>query len=190
MSVVSVSLSPSHSFSKIPVSSITLIANFGVKGDAHGGATAQHRPHLNLDPPAPNLRQVHLIQSEILASVGSETMGKPMKPGELGENITTAGVDLLSLGKGTKLRFIDATTRVVPTREVAVVEVTGLRDAGPRIDQFQKGLQERLLVRDGKRRIVERRAGIMGIVEVGGEIKSGMRIVVERPSVHQKLECV
>ncbi|ODH48905.1 hypothetical protein GX48_04954 [Paracoccidioides brasiliensis] len=190
MSVVSVSLSPYHSFSKIPVSSITLIANFGVKGDVHGGATAQHHPHLNLDPPAPNLRQVHLLESEVLASVGSETMGKPMKQGQLGENITTVGVDLLSLGKGTKLWFINATTRAVPTREVAVVEVTGLRDAGPQIDEFQKGLQERLLVRDGKGGIVGRRAGIMGIVVDGGEVKSGMRIVVERPSVHQKLECV
>ncbi|PGH08491.1 hypothetical protein AJ79_05980 [Helicocarpus griseus UAMH5409] len=189
MSVLGVSLSPSHSFSKTPTPSISLLPNLGVKGDAHAGATVQHRPHQSLSPPRPNLRQVHLMQSEILASVGTEAIGKPMKPGELGENITTTGVDLLSLGKGAKLRFIDPAAGAGDDA-VATIQVTGLRDAGPQIDKFRTGLREKFVVRDGDRGVVGRRAGIMGIVESGGEVKPGMKIVVEQAPVYQKLECV
>ncbi|KAK2779917.1 hypothetical protein FQN52_002315 [Onygenales sp. PD_12] len=194
MSVLSVSLSPTHSFSKSPVSSITLIPNLGVQGDAHAGETVQHLSRLHIKPPPPNLRQVHLIHSELLASVSTsaETTGKPLQPGDLGENITTTGLDLLALGKGTKLRFVvdDGKDDDDDDGSVAVVEVQGLRNPCPQIDKFQKGLKEKFVVRDANRAVVGRLAGVMGTVEAGGDIRAGMRIVVENPAVYQKLECV
>ncbi|KAK2805303.1 hypothetical protein FQN50_006204 [Emmonsiellopsis sp. PD_5] len=198
MSVLSVSLSPTHSFSKSPVSSITLIPNLGVQGDAHAGQTVQHLSRLHIKPPPPNLRQVHLIHCELLASVstssGSTTTGKPLQPGDLGENITTTGLELLALGKGTKLRFVVDDDGNMSGGEVAgagaVVEVQGLRNPCPQIDKFQNGLKEKLVVRDANRAVVGRLAGIMGTVEAGGDIRPGMRIVVEKPAVYRKLECV
>ncbi|KAF3481379.1 MOSC protein [Arthroderma uncinatum] len=180
MSVVSVSLSGSHDFSKTPASTITLVPNLGVKGDAHFGETVQHRSRLHIKPPPVNLRQVHLMPNEALTGVA-------LKPGQLGENVTTAGIDLLSLSKGAKLRFVD---RNADTADGPVVAVTGLRNPCPQIDKFRSGLKEHFVVRDADRAIVDRKAGIMGIVEVGGDIRAGMKIVVEEPAVFERMECV
>ncbi|OAX79064.1 hypothetical protein ACJ72_06620 [Emergomyces africanus] len=203
MSVLNVNRSASHSFSKPSVSSITLIPNLGVEDDAHAGATVKHRSRLHINPAPPNLRQVHLIHSEILASASRGDV--MILPGELGENITTTGIDLLALGRGTKLRFVSSGGGVggvggvvgnpgsgdhASDAAVAEVTVTGLRNPCPQIDRFRKGLKEKFIVRDGDGQIIGRRAGIMGIVEQGGEVRPGMRIVVEKPTVHEPLECV
>ncbi|OJD16995.1 hypothetical protein AJ78_02884 [Emergomyces pasteurianus Ep9510] len=198
MSVLNVNRSASHSFSKPSVSSITLIPNLGVEHDAHAGATVKHRSRLHINPPPPNLRQVHLIHSEILSSASSGDV--MILPGELGENITTTGIDLLALGRGTKLRFVSGIAPVVgdgvdvnaapAAAAVAEVTVTGLRNPCPQIDRFRKGLKEKFLVRDGDGQIIGRRAGIMGVVEQGGEVRPGMKILVEKPAVHEPLECV
>ncbi|KAM5440591.1 hypothetical protein McanMca71_004666 [Microsporum canis] len=180
MSVLSVSVSGGHDFSKTPASNITLVQNLGVKGDAHFGTHVQHRSRLHIKPPPQNLRQVHLMPYEILSAVG-------VQPGQLGENVTTKGVDLLTLGKGTKLRFVD---RNSSTANGPVVTVTGLRNPCPQIDKFRNGLQEHFVVRDANRAIVDRKAGIMGVVEAGGDIRPGMTIVVEPPAVFERLECV
>lgn len=187
MSVLGVSLSPAHNFSKDPVPSITLIAGIGVQGDSHAGTTIQHVCRKHIQPPPPNLRQVHLIQSEILSEASSGD--KPLQPGELGENITTAGINLLALGKGTKLRFVDE-GKESGDADVPVVTVTGLRNPCFLIDKHRAGLREKFITRNADRKIVERKAGIMSVVEVGGEVKPGMKIVVEKPAVHEELECV
>ncbi|EAS36189.2 MOSC domain-containing protein [Coccidioides immitis RS] len=188
MSVLSVSLSSTHSFSKPPVPSITLLPNLGVQGDAHAGTTVQHLSRKHIQPPPLNLRQVHLIHAEVLSQASAST-DIPLKPGQLGENITTTGINLLSLGKGTKLRFVGE-EKPDDHDDAPVVMVTGLRNPCPQIDKFQAGLKEKFVVRDAQRKIVQRKAGIMGVVEVGGEVKPGMRIVVEKPAVHEPLECV
>ncbi|WEW60773.1 hypothetical protein PRK78_006261 [Emydomyces testavorans] len=195
MSVLSVSLSLTHSFSKPRVPSITLLPNLGVQGDAHAGSTVQHLSRTHLSPAPRNLRQVHLLHSEIL-SQASTSSSTPLKPGELGENITTTGIDLLSLSKGAKLRFVadnNNNNNNDESREgaaAAVISVTGLRNPCAQIDKFRAGLKEKFVVRDGERKIVQRKAGIMGVVEVGGEVRPGMRIVVEKPAVHEPLQCV
>ncbi|PGH33500.1 hypothetical protein GX50_03656 [[Emmonsia] crescens] len=196
MSVLSVNTSASHSFSKPSVPSITLIPNLGVKDDAHAGVTVKHRSRLHINPPPPNLRQVHLMHSEILSSASSGD--GLILPGELGENITTTGIDLLALGKGTKLRFFRGEAGepepgdgdVDVNAAVAEVTVTGLRNPCPQIDRFRKGLKEKFVVRDGDGLIIGRQAGIMGIVERGGEVRPGMRIFIEKPAAHEPLECV
>ncbi|KAE8381617.1 PK beta-barrel-protein domain-containing protein-like protein [Aspergillus bertholletiae] len=189
--VLSVTTSASHEFSKNPAPSIKLIPNYGIEGDCHAGPTVQHRSRLHIKPPPANLRQVHLIPTEILTQISSmmasEMKSQLMAPGSLGQNITTEGIDLLSLGAGTELRFVDDTS--VRDNE-AVIVVTGLRNPCPQIDKFQAGLKERFLVRDGNRRIIGRLAGVMATVKQGGVVRPGMRTIVVEPAQFIPLEAV
>ncbi|KAL4783755.1 PK beta-barrel-protein domain-containing protein-like protein [Aspergillus varians] len=188
--VLSVTVAPSHSFSKPAVSSIKLIANYGVEGDCHAGKAVQHRSQLHIKPPPANLRQVHLIPIEILRRVSSTVSTaertKLLTPGALGQNITTEGIDLLSLSVGTELRFV-APTANTNTAAGPILVLTGVRNPGPQIDRFQSGLQERFLVRDANRQITGRLAGVMTTVKQGGEVKPGMKIVAVKPSKHVPL---
>jgi len=146
-----------HRFSKDRVETITLLAGLGVEGDAHSGVTVQHRSRVKRDPSAPNLRQVHLIAGELLDELCGA--GFDVGPGVLGENITTRHIDLLALPTGARLRIGPA----------AVVEVTGLRNPCVQLDNFQKGLTAAVLDRTPAGELI-RRAGVMGIVLVGGEV--------------------
>ena len=168
-SVVSVSRSPTHGFSKSPQPSIALIAGEGVEGDAHRGATTQHLYLKRKDHALPNLAQVHLFAAEMLAEL--EAAGHAVAAGDLGENILTSGIDLLALPLHAHLHI----------GYEAVVKVTGLRTPCSQIDGFQHGLQAKLWgPRDaaGKK---TRRAGIMSIVIAGGVIRSNDAIRVELP---------
>ena len=111
--VMQVSSGAAHRFIKHAALSVRLVTGFGIEGDAHGGATIQHR-YLARQSATIN-RQVHLIQGELFEDLRS--IGFDMKPGQLGENITTRGLDLLSLPLGTRLHLGAS----------AVVELTGLR---------------------------------------------------------------
>ncbi|GAA3644730.1 MOSC domain-containing protein [Streptomyces chitinivorans] len=176
--VVAVSSSGEHSFSKPNRESVTLLAGLGVEGDAHAGRTVKHRSRVAKDPTQPNLRQVHLIHEELFAEVGEA--GFAVGPGELGENITTRGLDLLGLPTGTLL-CIGAE---------AVVEVTGLRNPCPQIDGFRRGLLKRVVGRDEDGNVV-RRAGIMGVVRTSGVVRPGDTIGVDLPNgPHRPLEKV
>jgi MOSC domain-containing protein YiiM len=166
--VVAVSSNGEHSFSKPGRDSITLLAGLGVQGDAHAGVTVQHRSRVAQDPTQPNLRQVHLIPEELFREVSQA--GFTVAPGDLGENITTAGIDLLGLPVGTLLEL----------GSEAVVEVTGLRNPCLQIDDFQHGLLRQVVGRDENGTIV-RKAGIMGIVVTGGEVRPGDPISVRLP---------
>ncbi|KAL4734448.1 pyruvate kinase-like protein [Aspergillus similis] len=187
--VLSLSTSKAHAFSKSPASSITLIANQGVQGDCHAGTTVQHRSRLHIRPAPANLRQVHLMPIEILQRVsGALSAGEKTKilsPGALGQNITTQGVDLLGLPVGTELRFVNGGDG--GGKDGPVLVLTGLRNPCAQINKFCPGLQERFLVRDAKREITGRLAGVMSTVKVGGEVRAGMGIVVVRPEKYVPL---
>ncbi|KAK3376302.1 pyruvate kinase-like protein [Lasiosphaeria ovina] len=186
MSVHALAKSTSHEFSKTPVAAFTLVAGHGVEDDCHSGVHVQHRSRLHIQPPPPNLRQVHLIPKEVLDEFG-------VAPGQIGENVTTVGVDLLALGAGAKLRFVpaDADNSEVPADGTTpTVVVQGLRNPCPQIDKFQSGLREKFIVRDGEGRIATRKSGVMGTVEVGGPVEVGMKIVVESSDNFQALACV
>ncbi|MEU9011860.1 MOSC domain-containing protein [Streptomyces sp. NPDC048479] len=158
--------------------SITLLAGLGVEGDVHAGLTVKHRSRIAQDPTRPNLRQVHLIHQELFEEV--RAAGFEVGPGDLGENITTSGIDLLALPTGTVLRL----------GEEAVVEVTGLRNPCLQIDTFQDGLLKQVVGRDEAGDIVHK-AGIMSIVRAGGVVKPGDTIAVELPDgPHRPLERV
>jgi len=183
MSVHSLAKSDSHNFSKTPVQSFNLVAGLGVDGDCHSGEAVQHRSRLHIQPPPPNLRQVHLIPKEILDQFDVE-------PGQIGENVTTTGIDLLSLGTRTKLHFVAGGDEGGERSEHPVVVVQGVRNPCPQINKFRPGLQEKFIERDENRVIVRRMAGVMGTVEVGGTISVGFKIVVERPDQFEALKCV
>lgn len=166
--VAAVHRSTDHSFSKFAEDAITLVAGLGVEGDAHAGQTVQHRSRVARDPSQPNLRQVHLLQAELFDELVARDHA--VFPGDLGENITTRGIDLLSLPAGAMLR-LGAT---------AVVRITGLRNPCSQIDRFQPGLMAAVLDRDAQGGLV-RKAGVMAVVEAGGEVRAGDLIAVNLP---------
>lgn len=167
--VVAVCRSGTHTMSKAPCGRIRLIEGLGVEGDAHMGATVKHRSRVARDPMQPNLRQVHLIHAELFNEL--LTKGFAVSPGLMGENITTRGIDLLGLPRGARLWLGDE----------AVVEVTGLRNPCTQLDGLQPGLMEAVLLRDPSRGLV-RKAGVMGVVVVGGIVGDGDLIRIELPA--------
>jgi len=166
--VTAVSLNPRHKFSKQAQMSIRLLAGLGVEGDAHAGATVKHRSRARWNPTLPNLRQVHLIQAELHDEL--REAGFDVRAGDMGENITTRGIDLLALPTGTRLHLGDT----------ARVEITGLRNPCIQLDRFRQGLMAAVLNRDADGNLI-RKAGVMGIVLTGGEVRPGDPIRVELP---------
>jgi MOSC domain-containing protein YiiM len=166
--VTAVCRSATHTFSKSTQDSIRLLTGLGIEGDAHLGDTVKHRSRVARDPSQPNLRQVHLIHAELLDEL--QTAGFAVSVGQIGENVTTRGVDLLGLPSGTRLHL----------GNTAVVEVTGLRNPCAQLDHFQPGLMAAVLGRDDHGRLI-RKAGVMGIVLAGGEVRLGDPIRVELP---------
>jgi MOSC domain-containing protein YiiM len=166
--VAAVSRSPRHTLVKPNEDSIRLVAGLGVEGDAHQGVTVKHRSRVARNPADPNLRQVHLIHAELHDELRER--GFVLRPGQMGENITTSGVDLLGLAAGTRLHLGDS----------AVVKVTGLRNPCAQLNKIQEGLMAATLDRDAEGKLV-RKAGIMGIVLIAGEVRPGDTIRVELP---------
>jgi MOSC domain-containing protein YiiM len=167
--VTAVSVSGGHTMAKPNARAIRLLEGLGVEGDAHHGVTVKHRSHARRDPTKPNLRQVHLIHSELHDELAER--GFPgLAPGQMGENVTTAGVDLLGLPVGTKLRL----------GTEAVVEVTGLRNPCAQLDGIRPGLMKATLDRDEHGNVVMK-SGIMGVVMAGGEVRPGDAIGIELP---------
>jgi len=176
--VTAVSLSVAHTFSKAMQPAVRLVAGLGVEGDAHAGKTVKHRSRVARDPGQPNLRQVHLMHGELHDEL--RAAGFTVGPGDLGENVTTRGIDLLALPTGTRLRLGAA----------AVVEVTGLRNPCVQLDRFQQGLTAAVLDRDEAGELV-RKAGVMAVVIAGGEVRRGDGITVKRPAgPHRALRVV
>jgi len=165
---MAVSSSSTHTFSKPNLESIRLLTGLGVEGDAHLGETVKHRSRVARDPSQPNLRQVHLIHAELHDEL--RAAGFVVSAGQMGENVTTCGVDLLRLPTGTRLHL----------GNTAVVEVTGLRNPCVQLDHFQQGLMAAVLERDKDGTLI-RKAGVMAIVLVGGEVRPGDPIIVELP---------
>lgn len=167
--VIAVCADVEHAFSKPVRDAITLHAGLGVVGDAHLGVNVQHRSHAARDPGKPNLRQVHLLHAELFDELAAQ--GFHVQAGALGENITTRGVDLLALPLGTRLHLGDA----------VVVRLTGLRNPCRQIEDFQRGLLEAVLPRDAAGN-VQRKTGVMGVVEHGGTLCAGARIRIVLPA--------
>ena len=177
--VVALSRSLDHSFSKTPVDRLTLIPGLGIEGDAHKGATVQHRSRLATRGHESNLRQVHLIHAELHSLLRMQGF-KGIAAGKLGENILTFGLPLIDYPVGTRL-FIGAETEL---------EITGLRNPCAQLDTYAKGLMQALLPRekDGE---IRRLCGVMAVIHKGGVIRCRDRIRVQLPPTPcRKLEVV
>lgn len=167
-SVQAVHLSARHGFSKQPSGQVHLVAGLGVDGDCHAGAQVQHRSRVRRDPTQPNLRQVHLVAGELLDELAAA--GHAVAPGDLGENVTTRGLDLLALPTGTTLRL----------GGTAMLSLTGLRNPCRQIEAFSTGLLAQVAHRDADGAVV-RRAGVMAVVVLGGPVAAGDVVEVALP---------
>lgn len=167
--VMAVSRSATHTFSKPIADNIRLLAGLGVEGDCHNGATVKHLSRLLRFGSAPNLRQVHLVHEELFDEL--RQAGFSVSAGDMGENVTTRGVDLLSLPKGARLHIGDE----------ALIEITGLRNPCRKLNRLQAGLMAATLDRDAEGQLI-RKAGVMSIVVAGGEVRAGDPIRVELPA--------
>lgn len=176
--VVAVAADSRHRFAKTPCDAIALVAGLGVMGDAHFGASVQHRSRVAADPAQPNLRQIHLIHSELHAELRAK--GFAVGPADMGENITTCGIDLLALPTGAVLKI----------GEDALIAVTGLRNPCRQLDDFAEGLLAAVLDRHADGELV-RKAGVMGTVLRGGTVRPGDPIAVAfPPEPYRRLERV
>lgn len=176
--IVGVSRDDEHRFSKTPQAEITVVAGLGVEGDAHAGVTVQHLWNVRHDPSEPNLRQVHLMHSELFDELVAD--GFEVVPGALGENVTTTGIDLLALPRGTRLRL----------GEHAEVELTGLRNPCTQINGIAPKLMQRLVRRDAADEVT-RLSGVMSIAITGGVVRPGDTITVTLPDgEHETLPVV
>jgi len=175
--VIAVARDATHRFSKTIVPEIRLLQGLGVEGDAHCGETVKHRSRVCADPTQPNLRQVHLYQSELFDEYAVK--GFAVSPGDLGENIAPKGIDLLELPRGTLLC-------IGPN---AQVEITGLRNPCSQIDDFLPGLLSAALFQAEDH--IVRRTGVMGVVQSGGVVRPGDGMEVHLPQKpHKALERV
>jgi MOSC domain-containing protein YiiM len=165
---VAVSSKPEHGVWKQGQPSIRVVAGFGVEGDAHYGSRVQHRSRARQFPDLPNYRQVHLLPSELHDEL--RAAGMPVAPGEMGENVTTRGIDLLALPTGAVLRLGAS----------AKIEITGLRNPCPQLEEIHEGLMAAALGRDGQGQLV-RKAGVMAVVVQDGAVQAGDSIEVELP---------
>ena len=177
--VISVSKSENHTLQKWNEKEIKLIEGLGVEGDAHMGKTVKHRSRVIKDPTQPNLRQVHLIHIELHEEL--QEKGYNIRPGEMGENITTRGIDLLKLPKDTILKV----------GEESEIKITGLRNPCHQLESIQEGLMKAVLDKDEEGNLI-RKAGIMGVVISSGIIKVGDKIEIKLPKEkpYKKLERV
>jgi MOSC domain-containing protein YiiM len=167
--VASVSCSKDHTFTKPTAATITLVAGLGVEGDAHMGETVKHRSHIRKFGHIPNLRQVLLIHEELFAELRAG--GFDLRPGSIGENVTTRGLDILALPTGTRLQL----------GAHAVIEITGLRNPCRQVEAFQPGLLQAVLGRDPDGNLI-RKSGVMAVVITGGDVHAGDAIAVTLPA--------
>jgi MOSC domain-containing protein YiiM len=177
MKVIAVAKSAKHEFSKHACASIRIVQGLGVEGDCHSGVTVKHRSRVAVDPTQPNLRQVHLMQAELFDELRGQ--GFEISPSDLGENITTRGIDLLSLPEGAILKIGPETT----------VRITGLRNPCSQIENFRTGLLQHCVIKSDDQII--RKTGVMAIVLTSGEVQPGDTIEIELPPLpHKALERV
>ena len=163
--VLAVCSAASHRFGKTVRLGVRLVEGHGIEGDAHAGALIRHRYLARHQPQLRNDRQVHILQAELFDDL--RPLGYDLGPGDLGENVTTQGINLLELPLGSRLRL----------GGTAVVELTGLRTPCGYIDKFRKGLKRQMILRTTRGPAF--RCGAMGIVKASGEVAAGDPVVFE-----------
>ncbi|MCX5328714.1 MOSC domain-containing protein [Streptomyces sp. NBC_00140] len=177
--VAAVSRNTTYAFSKPNHPSVRLLAGLGVEGDVHAGETIRHQFRMTYEPDLPNLRQVHLMHEELFEELALKDY--EISAGQLGENITTRGVDLLALPTSTLLHLGDD----------AVIEVTGLRNPCSKINDFRTGLLGEMFALDPHSAEFTFKCGVMAVVRRSGTVHPNDPIEIELPArPHRALERV
>lgn len=140
--VLAVNISDAKGTKKTNVQSCTLLKDFGLEGDAHGG---------------PWHRQVSLLANESVEKM--KVRGLNVGFGDFAENITTEGIDLVSLPIGTEIRIGNS----------IVLRVT----------QIGKECHERCAIYYQAGDCVMPREGIFAEVVHEGEVKVGDEILIQ-----------
>ena len=162
-SVVAVCQKAEPGLPKLVVDAVQLIENYGVAGDYHAGRFVRHRYLAHKDPTKPNLRQVLLVDTSILAEIAGQDIH--LKPGMLGENITLGGVAVMSLAIGTQLEVGET-----------LLEVTEVRNPCHQLNQIHPRLLKAVATKvDGQ---VRRSAGVMARILRGGWVRPGDAVIV------------
>jgi MOSC domain-containing protein YiiM len=143
--IVAVCISEAKGERKRPVPWIALKKNHGVFGDAHAGDWH---------------RQVSLLASESIDKM--RALGLSVSAGDFAENITTSGMDLVSLAVGSRLKIGEA-----------LLEVT----------QIGKECHTRCAIYHQAGDCVMPKEGIFARVLHGGEIKPEDRIYLLEPEL-------
>lgn len=133
--IVSINVNPFKGARKKPAGSGTLLEEIGLAGDAHAGF---------------GHRQVSLLAVESIDKM--KALGLDVGPGDFAENVTTSGVDLVSIPIGTRLRLGEA-----------LLEVS----------QIGKICHSRCAIFDQAGDCVMPREGIFARVLVGGNVRTG-----------------
>lgn len=145
------------------VDEVKLIEDWGVEGDYHAGKLVRHRYLAKKDPTQPNVRQVLLIDTQILAEI--KQAGIDVGSGMLGDNMTVEGLEVMTLPPGTRLAI-----------GKALLEVTEVRIPCAQLNGLDKGLLKASVAREaGEKRF---RAGIMTRVLKGGQVRAGDEVIV------------
>ncbi len=140
--VLAVNISEEKGTKKNNIQSCSLLKDFGLKGDAHGG---------------PWHRQVSLLANESIKKMKAK--GLKVGYGDFAENITTEGINLVSLPVGTYLRIGDSVVL--------------------RITQIGKECHERCAIYYQAGDCVMPREGIFAEVICEGEVKVGDEILIQ-----------
>lgn len=148
---------------KAVVEAIQVLPDYGVVGDYHAGPLVRHRYLIRKDPLRPNVRQVLLSDTAIMAEVRAQ--GIPLEPGELGENVVLEGLAVMSLPPGTRLEVGEA-----------LLELTEARAPCSQLDAVHPGLQA--AVTHATDAFPRWDAGMFARVLRGGWIRVGDAVVV------------
>ena len=140
--VVSVNVSGKKGVRKKPVEEVVLKTEYGIEGDAHASSEWH--------------RQVSLLALESIKKM--QEKGHDVSPGDFAENITTEGIDLVSLPVGTIMKIGD--------------EVTG------EVSQIGKECHTRCAIYYQAGDCVMPKEGIFIRVLAGGKIRKGDNISV------------
>lgn len=169
--VVAVCRNPEPGLPKPVVEHIYLLADLGVEGDYHAGEFVRHRYLANKYPTRLNLRQVLLVDNTAYQEL--EQKGISIGPGAMGENITVAGIDLMTLTEGTQLAIGGA-----------VVEITEVRKPCTQLNGVNPKLLKAVTAKESGKTIYK--AGIMTRVLQAGWVKAGDRVAVVVPDAVQQ----
>jgi MOSC domain-containing protein YiiM len=161
-SVVAVCKKSEPGLPKLQVDSVELIENYGITGDYHAGRFVRHRYLAEKDPNQPNVRQILLVDTSMLAALYEKDIH--LKPGMLGENIIVDGVSVMALPIGTEVEIGET-----------LLEMTEVRNPCYQLNEMHPDLLETV---KSEHAGIRHNAGMLARILKGGWIRPGDLVTV------------